>query len=141
VKSYMLLFLILYVVSISPKIVYTISCIYPIEKVLKYKYWKWIHILHLELLVRSHNQKKCKESNWQFDLQPLNPKKQGSNDLQWKHKTWCWKYPIKGYNFSIWRCSIKIHMKEFLSVKFFEIHNLGILRLPLWILKLFIHLM
>jgi hypothetical protein len=42
-----------------------------------------IHILHLELLVRSYNPKKCKESNWQFDSQPLKPKKQGSNDLQW----------------------------------------------------------
>jgi hypothetical protein len=79
-KSYMVLFFILYVVLVSLKNFYIISCIYPIEKVLKCKYWKWIHIFHLKL-VRGYNPKKCKESNWQFDSQPLKPKKQGSNDL------------------------------------------------------------
>jgi hypothetical protein len=42
-----------------------------IEKVLKLRYRKWPHIGHLDICSPSYGQKKGRESNWQFDSQPL----------------------------------------------------------------------
>ncbi len=42
-----------------------------IGKLLKCKCWKWPRIGHLDICNTSYGQKKGRESNWQFDSQPL----------------------------------------------------------------------
>jgi hypothetical protein len=45
--------------------------LYIIEKILKCRCLKWARIAHLDICNTSYGQKKGRESNWQFDSQPL----------------------------------------------------------------------
>jgi hypothetical protein len=45
--------------------------LYEIEKVLKCRCPKWPRMSHLDISSPSYGQKKGRESNWQFDSQPL----------------------------------------------------------------------
>jgi hypothetical protein len=45
--------------------------LYTIGKLLKLKCLKWARMTHLEIWNTSYGQKKGRESNWQFDSQPL----------------------------------------------------------------------
>jgi hypothetical protein len=40
------------------------------KKVLKRRCLKWPHIVHLYLICMSYDQKKGRESNWEFDSRP-----------------------------------------------------------------------
>jgi hypothetical protein len=44
---------------------------YIIEKLLKRRCLKWAYIAHLDICNTSYGQKNGRESNWQFDSQPL----------------------------------------------------------------------
>ncbi len=118
---------ILYVISISPKIVYTMH----LPNVSKCKYWEWIHILHLELLVKSL-------AIW-FTIA-----KTQEIRVKWPSIKTC-DMMLKIFYQRLQLFNLKMFNKSsyegVMSVKNDEIHNLGISRLPLWIPKHFIHLM
>jgi len=71
-----------------------------LEKVLKWKYRKWVFMLHLEIWSLSYEERNGWELNWQFDFQLLKCKKQESNNLI-EHVIWHCKCLCKDYNFSI----------------------------------------
>ncbi len=79
----------------------------------------------------SYGQKKGRESNWQFDSQPL--KVRNHLDFlacKWR-ATYRWKAIDEGYNFALDLISIKgLHTKLW-APKFMEVPTLGILGLPL----------
>jgi len=74
--------------------------IYTIEKILKRRCLKWSCMTHLDIWNTSYGQKKGRESNWQFDSQPLKV----GNWPDFLACRWCatyhWKAIDKGYNFS-----------------------------------------
>ncbi len=45
--------------------------LYIIRKLSKCRCWKWPHMSHLDICSTSYDQKRGRESNWQFDSQPL----------------------------------------------------------------------
>jgi hypothetical protein len=75
-----------------------------IGKVLKRRYRKWPRIGHLDICSPSYEQKKGRESNWQFDSRPLDsrPLKVGNRPLpniRFESATRRWKELDEGYNF------------------------------------------
>ncbi len=66
---------------------------------MKHRCLKWACITHLDIWNTSYGQKKGRESNWQFDSQPLKVRNR-PNFLTCK---WCvtyyWKALDEGYNF------------------------------------------
>jgi hypothetical protein len=62
-----------------------------IRKVLKRRYRKWPFIRHLGICRPSYGQKKGRESNWQFDSQPLKVGNRPLPDLRIESATWYWK--------------------------------------------------
>ncbi len=88
--------------------------IYTIEKILKRRCLKWSCMTHLDIWNTSYGQKKGRESNWQFDSQPL---KVGNwPDLgvcrwnathRWKALEESYKFvldliPIRGLSWELW---------------------------------------
>ncbi len=74
--------------------------LYIIEKLLKCRCLKWARMAHLNIWNTSYGQKKGRESNWQFDSQPL---KVGNRpDLLGcrQHATYRWKALDESYNFA-----------------------------------------
>ncbi len=73
---------------------------------------KWACMTHLNTSNTNYGQKKGRESNWQFDSQPL--KIRNCSDFlacRWR-ATYCWKALDKGYNFSLDIISIEgLHTK------------------------------
>ncbi len=47
------------------------SVLYIIGKILKCRCRKWVRMSHLDIFSTSYGKKKGRESNWQFDSQPL----------------------------------------------------------------------
>ncbi len=70
-----------------------------IGKVLKRRYRKWPRIGHLDICPPSYGQKKGRESNWQFDSQPLKVANRPLPDLRIESATWRWKDLDEGNNF------------------------------------------
>ncbi len=70
-----------------------------IWKVLKCRYPKWPCMSHLDICSPSYGQKKGRESNWQFDSQPLKVGNRPLLDVWWQSATWRWKALFKGYKF------------------------------------------
>ncbi len=70
-----------------------------IGKVLKRKCRKWPRIGHLDICGPSYGQKKGRESNWQFDSQPLKVANWCLPDIRFECATWRWKDLDEGYNF------------------------------------------
>jgi hypothetical protein len=86
--------------------------LYIIGKLLKLKCLKWARMTHLNIWNTSYDQKKGRESNWQFDSRPL--KVRNWHDfLLWRWRaTYRWKVLDKGYNFSFNIIAIKgLHTK------------------------------
>jgi hypothetical protein len=52
-----------------------------IKHVLKHRCLKWPCIVHLNLICMSYDQKKGRESNWEFDSRPQIPGKKGPNEV------------------------------------------------------------
>jgi len=76
-----------------------LRCLGVIEKVLKRRYRKWPLIGHLDICRPSYGQKKGRESNWQFDSQPLKVENRPLPDLRMESAIWRWKDLDKGDNF------------------------------------------
>jgi hypothetical protein len=72
-----------------------------IAKVLKRKYRKWPRIGHLDICRPSYGQKKGRESNWQFDSQPLKVGNRPLLDIRFESTTQPWKDLDEGYNFDL----------------------------------------
>jgi hypothetical protein len=67
-----------------------------IGKVLKRRYRKWTRIGHLDICSPSYGQKKGRESNWQFDSQPLKVGNRPLPDLRIESAIRRWKYLDEG---------------------------------------------
>jgi len=74
--------------------------IYVIGKVLKSRCPKWPRMRHLDIYSPSYGQKKGRESNWQFDSQPLKVENWPLPEVRFKIVTWHWKALFEGYNFA-----------------------------------------
>jgi hypothetical protein len=70
-----------------------------IEKVSKRRYRKWPRIGHLDICGPSYEQKKGRESNWQFNSRPLKVESRPVPDVRFESATWRWKALLEGYNF------------------------------------------
>ncbi len=62
-----------------------------IRKALKRRYRKWPRIGHSDICSPSYGQKKGRESNWQFDSQPLKVGNRPLPDVQIESATWLGK--------------------------------------------------
>jgi hypothetical protein len=81
---------------------------YIIGNLLKLKCLKWSCITHLDIWNPSYGQKKGRESDWQFDSQPLKVRNR-PNLLVWRwFATYHWKALEKGYNFTLDLVSIRV---------------------------------
>jgi hypothetical protein len=69
-----------------------------IRKVLKCRCPKWPCMSHLDICSPSYGQKKGRESNWQFDSQPLKVGNRPVPDVRSGSATWRWKDLFEGYN-------------------------------------------
>jgi hypothetical protein len=70
-----------------------------IEKVLKFRCPKCPRIGHLDICSPSCEQKKGRESNWQFDSRPLKVGNRPLPDIRFGSATWRWKALEESYNF------------------------------------------
>jgi hypothetical protein len=105
-----------------------VPCI--IAKILELRYLKWVHMTHLDTWHISYGQKKGRESNCQFDSQPL---KVGNYPdflaLRWR-ATYRWEALDESYNFALDIISIGgLHAKLW-APKVAEVPVMGISRLP-----------
>jgi hypothetical protein len=75
------------------------SVLYVIGKVLKCRCPKWPRMSHLDICCPSYGQKKCRESNWQFDSRPLKVGNRPLFDVCSKSATWRWKAVEESHNF------------------------------------------
>jgi hypothetical protein len=104
---------------------------YIIENFLEHKCLKWVHMTHLSTLNTSFGQKKGRESNCQFDSQPL---KVGNRPdflvRRWRAR-YLWKDLNEGYNFALNFTSIGVLYTKLWASKVAEVLILGILELPL----------
>jgi hypothetical protein len=108
---------------------------YIIGKLLERKSLKWARITHLDIWNTSYGQKKGRESNWQFDSQPLKVK----NRPDFLACRWCatyhWKALDEGYNFALDFISIgDLHAKLW-CFKVVKVSTLTISGLPLGSLR------
>jgi hypothetical protein len=72
-----------------------------IGKVLKFRCPKWPHIGHLDICSSSYEQKKGRESNWQFDSWPLKVRNRPIPNVHSRSATWRWKDLFEGYKFGL----------------------------------------
>jgi hypothetical protein len=72
-----------------------------IGKVLKCRCPKWPRMSHLDICSPSYGQKKGRESNWQFDSQPLKVGNRPVPDVRSRSATWRWKALFEGYKFGL----------------------------------------
>jgi len=103
--------------------------LYIIEKILKLKFLKWPRMTHLGSWI-SYGQKKGRESNWQFDFQPLKVKNHPNFLVFKQHVTYHWKTFDKGYNFVLDLTSIEGFHTKLWASKMVKVLILGISGLP-----------
>jgi len=93
---------------------------------------KRAYMTHLNTWNTSHGQKNIRESNWQFDSQPLKVGNQ-PNFLAYKwFATYCWKALDKGYNFVSNLISIGALHAKLWGPKAARVPTLRISGFPLW---------
>jgi hypothetical protein len=88
-----------------------------IGKVLKLRYRKWPRIGHLDICSPSYGQKKGRESNWQFDSQPLKVGNQPLPDLRIESARCLWKDLDECYNFGSDLVAIRLGSRELWAPK------------------------
>jgi hypothetical protein len=90
--------------------------LYIIEKLLKHKYLKWVHMIHLSIYNTSYGWKKNQKSKCQFDFQLLKVKNRLKLRVCRWHATYHWKAPHKGYNV-VWNLTLigSLHKKWWVS--------------------------
>jgi len=92
-----------------------------IEKVLKRKYRKWPRIGNSDIYNPSYGQKKGRESNWQFDSQPLKVRNRPLPDVALKSATRRWKAFDKSYNIDVGLVPIRVWGEELWPFKVPEV--------------------
>jgi hypothetical protein len=75
--------------------------LYIIGNLLKLRCLKWSRISHLDIWNISYDQKKGRESNWQFDSRPLKVENWPNFLACRQHVTYRWKALDKGYTFAL----------------------------------------
>ncbi len=75
-----------------------LSVLYFIGKFLKCRCPKWPRMSHLDIYRPSYEQKKGRESNWQFDSWPLKVGNRPFPDVISRSATWSWKALDESYN-------------------------------------------
>jgi hypothetical protein len=83
-----------------------------IGKFLRPRYRKWPRIGHLDICSPSYGQKKCRESNWQFDSRPLKVRNRPLPNIRFECATWRWKDLDEGYNFGLDLVTIGLCSRE-----------------------------
>ncbi len=78
-----------------------LSVIGVIGKFLKFRCPKWPRMSHLDIYSPSYEQKKGRESNWQFDSRSLKVGNRPIPDVCSRSATWRWKALFKGYKFGL----------------------------------------
>jgi hypothetical protein len=97
---------------------------------LNFRCLKWTRIAHLDISNTSYGQKKDKESNWQFDSQPLKVRNQPNFLLCRQRATYCWKALDKGYDFALDLIAIRGLHKKLCALKVAGVLVVAISRLP-----------
>jgi len=88
-----------------------------VGKVLKCKCPKWPRMSHLDIYSTSYDQKKGRESNWQFDSQPLKVRNRpDSSACRWS-ATHRWKALDESYNFGLDLVPIRVQGEELWASK------------------------
>jgi hypothetical protein len=75
--------------------------LYTVGKVLKFKCPKWPWMSHLDIFSLSYGRKKGRESNWQFDSQPLKVRNRPDPSACRWSATHRWKALEESYNFGL----------------------------------------
>jgi hypothetical protein len=88
-----------------------------IGKVMKCRCLKCLRISHLNICSSSYEQKKGRESNWQFDSRPLKVGNRPLPDLRMESATWRWKDLDEGYNFGLDLVAIRLCSRELWALK------------------------
>jgi len=83
-----------------------------IGKVLKRRYRQWPRIGHSDICSPSYGQKKGRESNWQFDSQPLKVWNRPLPNVRIESATRRWKDLDEGYNFGLDLVAIRLSSRE-----------------------------
>jgi hypothetical protein len=105
------------------------NVLYIIRKILKHRCPKWACTTHLDIWNTSYSQKKGRESNWQFDSQPLRVRNRPDFLACRWCTTYCWKALNEEYNFALDFISIGgLHTKLW-AFKVTKVPTLGISRL------------
>ncbi len=107
------------------------SFFYIIEKLLKLKCLKWARITHLDNWNTSYDQKKGRESNWQFDSRPLKVGNRPNFVTCKHHATYHWKVLNEGYKFSLDLIAIGGLHAKLCAPKVVKVPIVGISGLPL----------
>jgi len=81
-------------------------------KLLKLKCPKWPRITHLDICSPSYGQKKCRESNWQFDSRPLKVGNRPLCNVTSRSGTRRWKAFDESYNFGLELIPIRVRSEE-----------------------------
>jgi len=81
--------------------------LYIVGKVLKSRCPKWSHMSHLDICSLSYEQKKGRESNWQFDSRPLKVGNWPDRDVCRRSATWRWKALEESYKIALDPISIR----------------------------------
>jgi hypothetical protein len=83
-----------------------------IRKLLKYRCRKWPRMSHLDICNTSYSKKKGRESNWQFDSQPLKVRNRPDPGVCRWRATHCWKALKESYKFALYLIPIRGLSKE-----------------------------
>jgi hypothetical protein len=94
-----------------------------IGKALKRRYRKWPRIGHSDVYSPSYEQKKGRESNWQFDSWPLKVGNRPLPNVRIESATQRWKDLNEGYNFGLDLVAIGLHSQELWSFKVSEVQS------------------
>jgi hypothetical protein len=79
--------------------------IYIIGKLLKRRCLKWARITHLDIWNTSYDQKKGRESNWQFDSRPIwLPTIKSQDSTQFRHVQAAWDIQLKSFRHRLQLC-------------------------------------
>jgi hypothetical protein len=105
--------------------------LYTIGKILERRCLKWARITHLDIWNISYGQKKGRESNWQFDSQPLKVRNRPNSLVCRWRVTYHWKDLNEGYNFTLDLIFIKGLLVKLWRPKVVGVPTLAISGLPL----------
>jgi hypothetical protein len=83
-----------------------------VGKVLERRYRKCPRIGNSDICSSSYEQKKGRESNWQFDSRPLKVGNRCLPDIRSERATWRWKDLDEGYNFGSDLVAIQVGSRE-----------------------------